>query len=76
MENYLAGEREKKMAKHANKVKRLWFQGFTLHMNVYRFPGINFYYIPCPMLLIDQQRFTYLNSIFPFFILSSLLKKS
>ena len=24
------------------KLLRTWFQGFTLHMNVYRFPGLTF----------------------------------
>ena len=48
---------KKKLARHNNKVKRMWFQGFTLHMNMYRFPGLNFYYIPCLVLLIDEQHF-------------------
>jgi hypothetical protein len=45
------------MAKHNNKVKKIVVSGVTLHMIVYRFPVLNFYYIPCPVLLIDEQTF-------------------
>ena len=33
----------------------MWFQGFTLHMNMHRFPGLNFYYTLRRVLLIDEQ---------------------